>query len=133
MDISRLVMPIGRRNSKHERFDPPSFDRTMSKFDKLIVRAARSWNIEVPGRKELPRKYAKICWETLTLAKSKRRNPEDVLPEVCRIKGVDESEVIEALEALARIIEETNYSIKENRDTGMALISSAKNLLEKLR
>ena len=76
------------------------------------------------------RRYA---GKPLTLAKSKRRNPEDILPEVCRIKGVDESEVIEALEALARIIEETNYSIKENRDTGMALISSAKNLLEKLR
>jgi len=52
---------------------------------------------------------------------------------VCRIKGVDESEVIEALEVLARKIEETNYSFKENRETGTSLISSAKSLLEKLR
>jgi hypothetical protein len=136
MDISRLVMSsIGRRNRKLERFEPPSFgdDSGMSKFDKLIARAARSWNTEFPGRKELPRKYAKICWETMALARSKQRNPEDILPEVCRIRGVDESEVIGALEALARMIEETNYAFKENREMGIALTSRAKNLFEKLR
>ena len=136
MDISRLVMSsIGRRNRKMERFAPPSFgdDSEMSKLDKLIVRAARSWNPDFSRRKELPRKYAKICWETIALARSRQRNPEDILPEVCRIRGVDESEVIGALEALARTIEETNYGIKENREMGTALTSRAKNLLEKLR
>ena len=57
----------------------------------------------------------------------------DILPEVCRIRGVDESEVIGALEALAHVIEETNHACKENREVGIALTSRAKNLLEKLR
>ena len=88
MDISRLVMSsIGRRDRKRKSFEPPSFgdDSEMSKFDKLIARAARSWNTDFPGRKELPRKYAKICWETTALARSKQRSPEDILHEVCRI------------------------------------------------
>jgi len=34
----------------------------------------------------------------MILATSKERNPTKTLHEVCRIKGVDESELIEALE-----------------------------------
>jgi len=136
MDISRLVRSsIGRRNGKPERFEP-SFsgdDRERSKYDKLIARAARSWNPEFPGRKELPRKYAKICWETMILARSKQASPEDLLPDVCRMKGVDESEVHEALEALGRRIEETNITFDSRRNAQSTIISRTKRLLERLR
>jgi hypothetical protein len=135
MNISRLVRSSIGRNGKLERFGPTSFrdDRKISKLDKLIVRASRSWSTEFPGTKELPRKFAKICWETITLARSKQRNPEDMLHEVCRIKGVDESEVIGALEALARRIEETDNALEGNREMKAALISRTKSLLERLR
>lgn len=95
MDISHLVRP-----------KPPPFG------DELIARAARSWNPEFPGREELPRKYAKICWATMVLATSQQRAPKEMLSELCRTKGIDESEVFEALEALAHRIEETDYAFK---------------------
>ncbi|MHB8120163.1 MAG: hypothetical protein ACYDHX_15825 [Methanothrix sp.] len=118
MDISRLV------KSK------PS---PLPLRDGLIARAARSWNPEFPGRMELPQKYAKICLVTMVLATSKQRNPMEILPEVCRIKGVDESEVIEALKLLARRIEDTDYAPKGNSGMEAALIKRTKSLLERLR
>jgi hypothetical protein len=118
MDISRLV------KSK------PS---PLPLRDGLIARAARSWNPEFPGRMELPQKYAKICLVTMVLATSKQRDPMEILPEVCRIKGVDETEVIEALKLLAQRIEDTDYALK--RDSGMeaALTKRTKSLLGRLR
>jgi hypothetical protein len=124
MDILRLA-----------RFKPSQFgnEGERPKFNELIARAARSWNPEYPGRKELPRKYAKICWATMVLAKSKQRDPQEMLPEVCRIKGLVESEVIEALESLASRIQETDHAFKDDRGVKGALISSTRGLLEKLR
>jgi hypothetical protein len=116
MDISRLV-----------RSKPSPFG------DELIARAARSWNPEFPGRNELPRKYANICLATMVLATSKQRSPKEMLTEVCRIKGVDESEVIEALEALARRIEETNHASKGKHGMQATLVSRTKSFFERLR
>ena len=116
MDISRLVRP------------KPSPFR-----DDLIARAARSWDPEFPGRMELPRKYANICQSTMILAASQRRNPIEILPEVCRIKGIDESEVIEELEALALRIEGEDYASREIHGMRAALTSRTKDLLERLR
>ena len=118
MDISRLV--------KSEPSPLPLRDG-------LIARAARSWNPEFPGRMELPQKYAKICLVTMVLATSKQRNPMEILPEVCRIKGVDESEVIEALKLLAQRIEDADYAPKGNSGMEAALIKRTKSLLERLR
>ena len=101
--------------------------------DGLIARAARSWNPEFPGRMELPQKYAKICLATMVLAASKQRAPLEILPEVCRIKGVDESEVIEALKLLARRIEDADNASKGNSGKDATLIRRTKNLLERLR
>ncbi len=101
--------------------------------DSLIARAARSWNPEFPGRKELPQKYAKICLATMVLAASKQRDPTDILPEVCRIKGVDESEVVEALELLARRIEDTDDAFRGNNGMKATLTKRTKSLLERLR
>jgi hypothetical protein len=115
MDISRLV-----------RSKPSPFR------DDLIARAARSWDPEFPGRMELPRKYANICQLTMILATSKKRNPKEILHEVCRIKGVDESEVIDALEAMAIRIERENYASKEKHGMRAALNSRTKDLLERL-
>jgi hypothetical protein len=120
VDISRLV------KSKPSLLHLPLRDG-------LIARAARSWNPEFPGRKELPQKYAKICMVTMVLATSKQRNPMEILPEVCRIKGVDESEVIEALKLLAQRIEDTDYAPKSNSGMEAALIKRTKSLLERLR
>jgi ABC-type taurine transport system substrate-binding protein len=117
MDVSRLV-----------RSKPPSPFR-----DGLIARAARSWNPEFPGRRELPRKYANICQLTMILATSKKRNPKETLHEVCRIKGVDESEVIEALEGLAHRIEKEDCASQEKQGIRAALTSRTKYLLERLR
>ena len=116
MDISRLV------KSKPSPFR-----------DGLIARAARSWNPEFPGRRELPQKYAKICLATMVLATSKQRDPMEILPEVCRIKGVDESEVFEALKLLARRIEDMDYVSKGNSGMEDALTKRTKSLLERLR
>jgi predicted transcriptional regulator with HTH domain len=44
----------------------------------------------------------------MVLATSQQRAPKEMLSEVCRTKGIDESEVFEALEALAHRIEETD-------------------------
>ena len=99
----------------------------------LIARAARSWNPEFPGRMELPQKYAKICLATMVIAASKQRDPREILPEVCRIKGVDESEVIEALKLLARRIEDTDYALKGNSGMEAALTKRTKSLLGWLR
>ena len=118
MDISRLVKT------------KPS---PLPLRDGLIARAARSWNPEFPGRMELPQKYAKICLVTMVLATSKQRDPMEILPEVCRIKGVDESEVIEALKLLARRIEDTDYVLKGNSGMEGALIKRTKSFLERLR
>ena len=117
MDISRLV-----------RSRPSSPFR-----EDLIARAARSWDPEFPGRIELPRKCANICRLTMILATSKRRNPNEILHEVCRIKDIDESEVIDALEALALRIEREDYASKENHGMRAALTSRTKDLLERLR
>lgn len=116
MDISRLV-----------RSKPSPFR------DDLIARAARSWDPEFPGRMELPRKYANICRLTMILATSKGRNPNEILHEVCRIKGVDESEAIEALETLALRIQGEDYASKENHGMRASLTSRTKDLLERLR
>jgi hypothetical protein len=117
MDISRLV-----------RSKPSSPFR-----DDQIARAARSWDPEFPGRTELPRKYANICRLAMILATSKERNPTKTLHEVCRIKGVDESELIEALETLALRIEEEDHASQENHGMRAALTSRTKDLLERLR
>jgi hypothetical protein len=124
MDLLRLA-----------RLKPSPFGNQgeMPKFDELIARAARSWNPEYPGRKELPRKYAKVCWATMVLAKSKQRTPQEMLPEVCRIKGLVDSEVIEALELLASRIQENDDAFKDDRGVKGTLISSTRGLLEKLR
>ena len=89
--------------------------KTSHSQDELIARAARSWDPEFPGRMELPRKYAAVCRETIVLAKSKQKDPKEVLPEVCRIRGIDESEAIEALDALA-LASMRNLSSGEARD-----------------
>jgi hypothetical protein len=118
MDISRLVK---------------SKSSPLPLRDGLIARAARSWNPEFPGRMELPQKYAKICLVTMVLATSKQRNPMEILPEVCRIKGVDESEVIDALKLLAQRIEDTDYAPKGNSGMESALIKRTKSFFERLR
>jgi hypothetical protein len=101
--------------------------------DKLIARAARSWNPEFPGREENPRKYAKICWATMVLATSRHRCPKEMLSEICRTKGIDESEVFEALEALAYRIEETDYAFKGKPGMRATLSSRTKSFFERLR
>jgi len=116
VDISRLV------KSKPSPFR-----------DGLIARAARSWNPEFPGRRELPQKYAKICLATMVLATSKQRDPMEILPEVCRIKGVDEAEVFEALKLLSHRIEDMDYISRGNSGMEDALTRNTKNLLERLR
>jgi hypothetical protein len=116
MDISRLV-----------RSKPSPFR------DDLIARAARSWDPEFPGRMELPRKYANICRITMILVTSKQRNPNEILHEVCRIKGVDELEVIGALEALALRIEDEEYASKGNHVMRATLTTRTKDLLERLK
>jgi len=116
MDISRLV-----------RSKPSPFR------DDLIARAARSWNPEFPGRMELPRKYANICRSTMILAASQRRKPTEILPEVCRIKGEDVSEITEALDALALRIERDDYASNKNHGMRAALTARTKDLLERLR
>lgn len=116
MDISRLVRskpsPIG---------------------DELIARASRSWNPEFPGRNEIPRKYANICLAAMVLATSKQRSPKEMLTEVCRIKGIDESEVIEALESLAHRTEETNRVPEGKHGVQATLVSRTKSFFERLR
>lgn len=116
MDISRLV------SSK------PSHSR-----DALIARAARSWDPEFPGRMEVSRRHAAICRTTMILAASRQRSPQELLSEVCRIKCVDESEVIEALEAIALRINEEDRALKENLGMGARLASKMKCFLERLR
>ena len=101
--------------------------------DDLIARAARSWNPEFPGRMELPRKYANICRSTMILASSQGRNPTEILPQVCRVKGVDESEVMDALQALASKIQGQEYSSKMSHGIRPILISRTRELLERLR
>lgn len=101
--------------------------------DSLIARAAKSWNTEFPDRKELPQKYAKICLATMTLAASQQRTPMEILPEICRIKGVDESEVIEALELLASRIENADGAFKGDRGIKATLTKGTNSLLERLR
>jgi hypothetical protein len=103
------------------------------KINELIARASRSWNPEYPGRKELPRKYASICWATMVIAKEQQRDPKEILPEVCRIKGLDESEVIAALEMLASRIEEKGHERLEDREIKKALIDRTRSFLEKLK
>ena len=118
MDISRLV------KSK------PS--PSLPLREGLIARAARSWNPEFPGRMELPQKYAKICQATMILALSKKRDPQEMLPEVCRIKGIDESEIMEALKLLAQRIEDADYATQG--DNGLeATLKRTQSLLGRLR
>ncbi|HUS76813.1 MAG TPA: hypothetical protein VMY43_12525 [Methanothrix sp.] len=71
--------------------------------------------------------------DELILATSKKRNPNEILHEACRIKGIDESEVINALEALALRIKGEDYASKENHGMRAALTSRTKDLLERLR
>jgi hypothetical protein len=101
--------------------------------DDLIARAARSWDPEFPGRMELPRKYANICRSTMILASSQGRHPTEILPEMCRVKGVDESEIMDALEALAFKIQGQEYASKMSHGIRPALISRTRELLERLR
>jgi len=101
--------------------------------DDLIARAARSWDPEFPGRMELPRKYANICRSTMILASSQGRNPIEILPQVCRVKGVDESEVMDALQALASKIQGQEYGSKMSHGIRPILISRTRELLERLR
>lgn len=115
MKISRLV-----------RSKPPPFR------DDLIARAARSWDPEFPGRMELPRKYADICRLTMILAASSGKNPNEILHETCRIKGIEESDVIEALEALALKVEREYYDTNEKHGMRAALTSKTKDILERL-
>jgi len=107
--------------------------KTSHSQDELIARAARSWDPEFPGRMELPRKYAAVCRETIVLAKSKQKDPKDILSEVCRIRGIDDSEVIEVLYALALIIDEENYPSKRNKGTQAAITLKIKDLMTRLR
>lgn len=123
MDIPRLAGLKPLIGSDAERF----------KINDLIARAARSWNPEYPGRKELPRKYAGICLATMILAKSQQRDPQEILSEVCRIKGIDESEVIDALEMLASRIEENDHESLEERKIKKALIDRTKSIFERLK
>ena len=116
MDISRLV-----------KSEPSPFR------EDLIARAARSWNPEFPGRMELSQKYAKICLATMVIATSKQRDPREILPEVCRIKGEDVSEITEALDALALRIERDDYASNKNHGMRAALTARTKDLLERLR
>lgn len=101
--------------------------------DDLIARAARSWDPEFPGRMELPRKYANICRSTMILSSSQGRNPTEILPGVCRVKGVDESEVMDALQALAFKIQGQDYASKMSHGVRPTLISRTRELLERLR
>ena len=107
--------------------------KTSHSQDELIARAARSWDPEFPGRMELPRKYAAVCRETIVLAKSKQKDPKEVLPEVCRIRGIDESEAIEALDALALRIDEETYPPKRKQGMQAAITLKTKDLLARLR
>ncbi|HNT46048.1 MAG TPA: hypothetical protein PKK27_05620 [Methanothrix soehngenii] len=107
--------------------------KTSHSQDELIARAARSWDPEFPGRMELPRKYAAVCRETIVLAKSKQKDPKEVLPEVCRIRGIDESEAIEALDALALSIDEETYPSRRKQGMQAAITSKTKDLLARLR
>ena len=116
MDILHLVRP-----------------KTSRSQDELIARAARSWNPEFPGRMELPRKYATICRATMVLATSKQKNPQEVLSEVCRIKGINESEIIEALEELALSIDEEDHPSNRNLGMQAAMTSKINELMARLR
>ncbi|NYT01741.1 MAG: hypothetical protein GKC10_03150 [Methanosarcinales archaeon] len=78
---------------------------------------------------ELPRKYAELCQAAMILAASRGRNPQQMLLEVCRIKGVEESEVMEAMQAFALRIEEEDYS----SGVRAALTSRTKDLLGQFR
>lgn len=123
MNISRLA-----------RFKAPiNTDGRRLEFNELIVRAARSWNPEYPGREELPRKYASICRTTVILASSQQKSSQKILSEVCRIKGIDESEVISALELLASRIEESDPLFQRDREIKRALLNQTKSLLQRLK
>ena len=57
----------------------------------------------------------------------------EILPEVCRIKGVDEAEVFEALKLLSHRIEDMDYISRGNSGMEDALTRNTKSLLERLR
>ncbi|HPT18677.1 MAG TPA: hypothetical protein PLJ25_01335 [Methanothrix sp.] len=96
--------------------------------DELIERAARSWDPDFPGRDELPRKYADICRSAVKLALIKGQNRGASLHDLCRTRGIDESEVIFALEELGRII-----ASGEMQTMQAALRSKTRDLWQRLR
>jgi len=69
----------------------------------------------------------------MILASSQGRNPTEILPQVCRVKGVDESEVMDALQVLASKIQGQEYGSKMNNGIRPILISRTRELLERLR
>lgn len=69
----------------------------------------------------------------MIVAESSGRSPEEVLSEVCRLKCVDESEVIEALEAIAFRIEDEDRAFREKRGIHAQLASMTRSLLGRLR
>jgi hypothetical protein len=123
MDISRLARFKPPTNTSGERLE----------FNVLIARAAKSWNPEYPGLEELPRKYASICRATVVLAGAKQKSPQEILPEICRIKGIDESEVMDALKMLASRIEEKDIVSWQDREIKEVLLNRTKSLLERLK
>ena len=102
-------------------------------MDELIVRAARSWDPDFPGRDELPHKYADLCRMAVKLAKATEQKPGAALHELCRSRGIDESEVMQVLEALALRIEEEGSAPGEMQKMQAALTSKTRGLWQRLR
>ena len=69
----------------------------------------------------------------MVLATSKQKDPQEVLPEVCRIRGINESEVIEALEELALSIDEEDHPSNRNRGMQAAMTLKINELMARLR
>ena len=101
--------------------------------DELIERAARSWDPDFPGRDELPRKYADICRSAVKLAMIKGQNRGSSLHDLCRTRGIDESEVISALEALALRIEVGESVSGQMQRMQAALTSKTRDLWQRMR
>lgn len=101
--------------------------------DELIERAARSWDPDFPGRDELPRKYADICRSSVKLALIKGQNRVACLHDLCRTRGIDESEVIFALEELGSRIELGECASGQMQRMQAALTSKTRDLWQRLR
>jgi hypothetical protein len=69
-------------------------------YNEKIALAAMTWNQAFPDKKEISNKYAKTCKMAISLARKRHLEPIDCLPEACVVNGVDESELINELEAL---------------------------------